>query len=417
MFHLPRNIPHAVFIAVLLAMSATTAKAAESDAIAISSNIRQFHMPYGTLLDPVFASSDPNSADYLRIVGYARAGDSAIWTGHYLGAEAFRYSVTHSQEALANVWQSLRGIHSLLDVTGTDLLARCLIPTNSPYASAIKQAEAGHGIYYSTLNGTNYFWIGDTSRDQYSGVMFGFGAAYDLVDDSSVRDFIRKDVTRILNYLLRHSWNVAMPNDTISTTFLIRPDQQLSLLQVGRHVDPQTFGTVYASYRSSSSSLIYLPIAYDNLDDHNHYFKFNLNYINLYNLIRLEENGSPYKQTYLDAYSALRRRTQTHGNAQFNMVDRALTGPNSVRDTETSTILGLWLQRPRRDYWVDLRGVYPSCEQQDRACDPIPVNQRVNTDFLWQRSPFLLYGGGVGTIETAGIDYILPYWMARSFGL
>jgi hypothetical protein len=41
----------------------------------------------------------------------------------------------------------------------------------------------------------------------------------------------------------------------------------------------------------------------------------------------------------------------------------------------------------------------------------------VNTDFLWQRSPFLLYGGGFGTIETAAIDYILSYWMARSFGL
>jgi hypothetical protein len=29
----------------------------------------------------------------------------------------------------------------------------------------------------------------------------------------------------------------------------------------------------------------------------------------------------------------------------------------------------------------------------------------------------LLYGGGVGQIETAGIDYILPYWMARLYGL
>ena len=53
----------------------------------------------------------------------------------------------------------------------------------------------------------------------------------------------------------------------------------------------------------------------------------------------------------------------------------------------------------------------------DRACNPIPVNDRVNTDFLWQRSPFLLLGGGAGTIETAGIDYILPYWMARSQGV
>jgi hypothetical protein len=41
----------------------------------------------------------------------------------------------------------------------------------------------------------------------------------------------------------------------------------------------------------------------------------------------------------------------------------------------------------------------------------------VRTDFLWQRSPFQLVGGGIGNIETAGIDYILPYWMARYYGV
>jgi len=47
----------------------------------------------------------------------------------------------------------------------------------------------------------------------------------------------------------------------------------------------------------------------------------------------------------------------------------------------------------------------------------IRVPERPTTDFLWQRSPFLLYGGGDGTIEYPGIDYILPYWMARHYGV
>lgn len=45
------------------------------------------------------------------------------------------------------------------------------------------------------------------------------------------------------------------------------------------------------------------------------------------------------------------------------------------------------------------------------------MDQRVNTDFLWQRSPFQLYGGGEGLTETAAIDYILPYWMSRWYAL
>jgi hypothetical protein len=97
------------------------------------------------------------------------------------------------------------------------------------------------------------------------------------------------------------------------------------------------------------------------------------------------------------------------------MIDRALTGPSSSRDAATVDYLGRWLERARRDYYVDLRSQYPACGE-NRACAPIPVEQRPNTDFLWQRSPLLLYGGGDGTVETAGIDYILPYWMARYYG-
>jgi len=401
---------------MLLAATTVGVYGSDLDAIRISTNIQRFHMPYGTILDPVFASSDPASPDYTRVIRYTRAGDSAIWTGHYLAAEAFRYQTTRSAEAFQNAWAALRGIRSLLDVTGSDVLARCLIPSDSPYAAAIQQEEGRHGIYDSTLGGRSYLWIGETSRDQYSGVMFGLSAAYDLLDDPAVRDFIRTDVTRILNYLLSRGWNVTMPNGSISTTFLLRPDQELSFLQIGRHINPERFSSTYVAYRSAFASSIILPIAYDNIDDHSHYFKFNLNYINLYDLIRLEEDSTPYRQIYIDAYDSLRQRTQRHGNAHFNMLDRALRGPDNARDAETGALLDLWLKRPDRDQWVDLRGRrYPTC-RGDRTCRPTPVNRRVNTDFLWQRSPFLSHGGGTGLVETAAIDYILPYWMKRSFG-
>lgn len=332
-----------VFVGVALLVSLGTGRASEFDALAISTNIQQFHLPYGTVLDPVFASSDQASPGYSEIVGYSRAGDSAIWTGHYLAAEAFRYHVTRSPDAFSAVWRALLGIRLLLDVTGTDVLARCLVPLDSPYAAAIQQEEGGHGIFYNTRGDQTYFWIGNTSRDQYSGVMFGLSVAYDMVDDPDVRAFIRADVTRILNYLLRHGWSVVMPDGSISTTFLHRPDQRLSFLQVGRRINPQRFGWIYTFYRGLYASSVGLPIPFDNIDDHNHYFKFNLNYINLYNLIRLEDSRSPYSGLYMEAYDRLRRRTERHGNAHFNMVDRALRGENSLRDQETIILLDLWL--------------------------------------------------------------------------
>ena len=69
----------------------------------------------------------------------------------------------------------------------------------------------------------------------------------------------------------------------------------------------------------------------------------------------------------------------------------------------------------RRDHYIDLRGEFAACGD-DRACEPLPVERWVRTDFLWQRSPFLLLGGSRGTIEGAGIDFLLPYWMARKWG-
>src|SRR5262249_7149924 len=83
---------------------------------------------------------------------------------------------------------------------------------------------------------------------------------------------------------------------------------------------------------------------------------------------------------------------------------------------QTLALLDQWLQRSHRDFFVDLRGKVPACDS-DEACNPIPVGQRPPTDFLWQRDPFQLFGGGSGTIENAGIDYILPYWMARFYSI
>jgi len=382
----------------------------ESAALDISNQIRQRHMPHGTIMDPVFAS--PDSED---IVGYTRAGDSAIWTGHYLAAECFRYKATQDPAALDNIRVALSGLQGLVDITGNNVLARVAVPVDSPYAEGIQKEEGGHGVYQGTLQDQPHFWIGNTTRDQYTGALFGLGVALDLVDE--VRADAAALITRLVSYLLDHAWAVWMPNGQISTVFLQRPDQQLAFIQIAKQADSGKFGTAFKLLRLKLSAVILAPIAYEVLDDHHSYFKFNLDTVNMYSLLHFEGSGTAYTPLYRKAYDVMRRTTDDHRNAHFNMIDRVLRGANSARDAETASLLGLWLQRPRRDYWIDLRGKYPSCGSEDRACSPIPVDERVNTDFLWQRSPFLLYGGGFGTIETAGIDYILPYWMARAFGL
>jgi uncharacterized protein (TIGR03437 family) len=391
-------------LCLIVLLLSLPAYAAQSDALALLANIQAKHLPFGTVLDPMYAS--PTST---QITGYTRCGDSAIWTGHYLAAEAFRYRVTGAADALANVQGAIAGIKSLVDITGTDVLARCLVPSASPFAAGIASEEAANGIYTNKQAG--YIWVGNTSRDEYCGVMFGLGVAYDMVDDAGVKQSIGTLVTRILNFLQNHAWTIVLPDFSISTTFLSRNDQILSFLQVGQHVNPSQFAQSYNSMLSGAPEML-VPIGLE-ITSNSSYFKFNLDYINLYSLERLE-SGS-VKSTYDAAYSLLHLHTASHQNAFFNMIDRAINGPNATRDAETLGLLDAWLQRPARDFYVDVTSQVAVCGTE--ACNPVPVAMRPPTDFLWQRDPFQLSGGGMGTIESAGIDYILPYWMAQFYGV
>jgi hypothetical protein len=400
-----------LFLLTAILASALSVGAAEQDALAISANIQRLHTPYGNLLDPVFASPESN-----EVVSYTRCGDSAIWTGHYLAAEAFRYATTRSGDALANARRAVRGLRALVEVTGTNLLSRCAIPADSPHAAAITAEESHNGVHQGTLDGKPYLWIGNTSRDQYSGAFFGLAVAYELVDNPELRSDSAALVTRLLDFLITNNWQVTMPDGSMSTVFWGRNDQQLAFLAIGAQLNADRFRSKYRWARLFGAGEVVVPVWVETFDDNHSYFKFNLDTINLYGLIRLEHSDY-YLWWYRQAYEALRGTTRMHQNAHFNMIDRALNGPDDARDAETRALLEAWLQRPRRDAAVDWRGVLASCGDPDRACAPIPVQDRVRTDFLWQRSPFLMHGGDVGKIETAGVDYILPYWMARYYGV
>ncbi|MEO7141995.1 MAG: hypothetical protein ABI165_00665 [Bryobacteraceae bacterium] len=401
-------MPRIAFLAVSF-LIALPCFGAESDALAIDAALQARHLPFGTVLDPIFAASDSD-----RITGYTRCGDSAIWTGHYLAAEAFRYKVTGSSDALDNVRAALAGIQLLVDVTGTDLLARCAVPVDSPYLPGIAQEEAHNGVYAGSINQQSYNWIGHTSRDEYVGVFFGLGVAHQMVNDAQVQASIESLATRMAAFLETNAWIAVMPDGAIGAEFLTRPDEQLALLQVARRVNSNRFSSAYKRLETEAPLAI-APVAVDVQDVHGSYFKFNLDYIGLYTLIGNESSFIP-RLFYRAAYAVLRRATENHQNPHFNMIDRALTGANAGRDADTAAYLDQWLQRPRRDAYVDLTGTVASCSGGE-ACQPIPIGQRVPTDFLWQRDPFQLSGAGSGLIESAGIDYLLPYWMARYYGV
>jgi hypothetical protein len=316
---------------------------------------------------------------------------------------------------MENIRIAIDGIRKLLEVTGSGLLARCAFPTESVWAPDMMGEERQHGIYLGQVDGQQWTWIGNTSRDQYIGVFFGLTVAYSVVDDSSIRGSVNFLATKALNFLRDRGWLVLMPDGRIATTFLGRGDQRLALLKLGRRTNPSKFGWDYKTESLFLSPETIAIAGLETLDDHSSYFKFNLDHLTYYCLLTAGDS-SWVRLNYEKAYRVIRNTTDDHGNAFFNMIDRAIDeNPKEPRDGATRQMLEEWLQRPVRDLYKDLRDRYLSCREADRACEPIPIVDRINTDFLWQRSPFMLYGGAEGRIEGPGLDYILPYWMARYY--
>jgi hypothetical protein len=248
-----------------------------------------------------------------------------------------------------------------------------------------------------------WVWVDNTSRDEVVGVFFGLAVAYDFVNDPVVHSSIGPVASLIARYISDHLWS---PGDDITTTFLVRPEELQMLVDTTRHVNPG----------DGISGPLINPVPFDagvllDIQDNSSYFKFNLDYMTFFNLVRY----NPGNSQYLGAYVNVRNYTALHQNPFFDMVDHALRGPSHL-DTEVLPLLNQWLLRPRRDLYIDDTNIVKNCRSGE-ACSPVPAPIRPTTDFLWQRDPFQLAGGGDDTIEGAGIDYILPYWMGRYYGV
>jgi uncharacterized protein (TIGR03437 family) len=391
---------HSTSILAILACAgilAIPALSAEADALAIEANIVAKHLPFGGIIDPVYASPTSNT-----ITGYSRCADSALWTGAWLAAESYHYAVNQSPAALTNVKNAIAAIQGLVDVTGHNQLARCMFPPDWQFAAGVESEESSSG---NSINQAppSWVWVGRTSRDEVVGVFFGLAVAYDFVNDPGVHASIGPVAHLISHYI---SGNIYWsPDDDITTTFMDRPEELQMLLQTTRHVNPGD---------TISGPFIVAPVSTAVLVDVNggngSYFKFNLDYMSFFNLVRYQNND-----TNLGAYVDVRNYTANHQNPYFDMIDHVLRGKNSF-DSEVQPLLDQWLLRPKRDVYIDDSKIVKTCSTTE-ACSPIPVPIRPATDFLWQRDPFQLTGGGLTTIEGAGVDYVLPYWMGRYYGV
>jgi len=161
--------------------------------------IRKVHLPNGYLANTRFTDKT-----YKTISSWHGTGDSAIWTGAYLAAEAIRLKVTGAPDARANVRKLVEAVHLLFKVHGhAGYLARFCAPYGKDKKLDAHYDPTNVDDHKVTYKGASWFWSGNTSRDQYQGVLLGYSLAYDVLTSASHKAMIRQDMVALAQAMMK----------------------------------------------------------------------------------------------------------------------------------------------------------------------------------------------------------------------
>ncbi|MHC4392417.1 MAG: hypothetical protein ACYS22_14045, partial [Planctomycetota bacterium] len=312
-------------------------------AIAISDEIQKNHMPFGQVYPANFPS--PTATD---VSSWSSHGDSAIWTGHYLAGEAYRFDLTGDARAFTGAQRATDGIGVLLDVArqGDGLLSRAAIPSADPAA----QHMSSGGRFIGFINGVQYDAKEIISRDQYIGVVMGLGQTFHRIP--TLRPRAAHLMDRIIAYLESTGWNAQRANFVdVSVTFVTAPSAILAFTKVGALSNPTRWQSVHDGY-TPMASMMWLNAWFSAREVHESYYKFNLSHGNLVSLFEFETDPLLYRQ-YLKVLRMTRTAIGHHQNAWFDSI-KGMAIPTQTQSTGAlvKDELDRWSLRPRRGHSV-----------------------------------------------------------------
>jgi hypothetical protein len=201
---------------------------------------RASHLPEGGVAEAVYTD-----ASLAQLQGYGGIVDSALWTGTLLAAHSWRHLVTRSPDSAARIAATARTLHVWFNVSSSPgYLARFAVPEGSPVPI---EMDCSRRVIHcdAVFDGTTYRWRGDTSRDQYTGVMLGLVGAYLATPDPAVRADIRADVMELVEQLMIERVDVpvrvtidGLPIDTtLDSKYIILAPEEMTDGRVTMDID------------------------------------------------------------------------------------------------------------------------------------------------------------------------------------
>ena len=410
--------------------------------------VEKWHTPnYGSHLHVRFTSAAREEVDT-----YHGHGDSCIWTGTYVASQALRYRVTWDPQARANVIRSIDALTRHLDVTGRDgFIARYVGPVDDPgHHAVVAGCEAEDRCHLVTEGPfAGHFWLGHTSRDQYTGWFLGMAWAYDTVDDAGMRAQIQSNVTRVLDRLIADNWFIidvdGRPSQKAPN---VLPPMQMTWALIGYHITgEQRFMDVFESWTAPDKRLVLILNNISKLNQYHQHYGLNLAHENFLSILRLSGIYDPETHAFLQ--TIFREQTHRVVHLQHNPwytsvflaeggLDPAERLPYREQIVENLTDfppapkfqfgmippppaeldpISVALHELQQEFPI-LRDIMGTVNLQ--AAEAYPVRYQCSSGFMFQRSMWAISCD----IEEdrpehvdSGHDYLAAYWLASAYGV
>ena len=205
----PVRLPPSIFCALLIASKSLPAAAPVTDASPLrdKAGYLQQDLLDKHWLNGLYVSIVPTSAGGPKMPHTVdQPGNvihSGVWTGRYLAGVGYQYAASHDRQALAIGTQILHALRIQQEVTGKPgLLARGYVLGHGPVEDWERDGRESPKWHQGQGEYADYRWHGDVSVDNFNAVLYGYAIYYDLAATGDQRQFIARDVDRLMTHLL-----------------------------------------------------------------------------------------------------------------------------------------------------------------------------------------------------------------------
>jgi len=374
------------------------------------------------------------------------------------------------------------------------LMRACTRDDVSPKYTDLRYNHAPTGKLLGpfAFEGHSWYCLNDTSRDSYAGTVFGLSVALDFLataEHPALRTSVANDLMALADYAYKYYGQQPRPHGKVANPlfghndlegpisplfFPQAPIQRLHLLQTARHAAKVT-GNAAATRKYDAlwahevavtlvPGQVHLNTAFDSTQPHDAYYKYQLELMSFFNVIRLEP-AAANRAMLRSALSIQWASLHDDGNAFFEAIIFALTGRTSLLNRAV-VHHRQWLDYYAFHEYNERRGVTPfvhtgrctikgpvpanaPIEKQPLACvpklkvdmvlsrpgggapitaevmpgnvsamrakDPLPIGVRRLADFLWQKDPTIITGDHNVPWRGPSIDFLASYWMLRYY--